>query len=250
VLDRILGDGRVNDRIALVDGNLRMSDVWRQMRIAPGAMTVPQLVFHATRNLPLPDWAVQYANAKAPHLVVFPEEEGASEGYLLSEIHAVATYLRRYFAAIVVDLPNDNPDVRSRFEQVVQWWLTVADVCIMPTIPEIPSLDGVGLFQRHLAGVPGVMAYVTSPDPAVSCHPEVQSRLAALGSHVTLSGRICHIPEDRDKVRLAGLNNLNLLEVGPELRRAYAELTRSTLAVNAGDRLARQRPTGTAPYPT
>lgn len=249
VLDRVLGDGKVNDRIALVDGNMRMSDTWRQMRISPEAMTVPQLRFHATRNLPLPDWALQYANSKAPHLVVFPEEEGESEGYLLSEIQALAMYLRRYFATIIVDLPNDLPDVRSRTEQVVQWWLTLADVCVMPTKAEVTSLDGVGRLQPYLAETPGVVAYLAPQNQEVARHPKVVELLTALRSHPTTAGRVCDIPEETDDVRLASLNNLNLLEAGAALESAYVRLTREALAINAQRRLSRRRPPTPPPYP-
>jgi hypothetical protein len=228
---------------------MRMSDTWRQMRISPDAMTVPQLRFHATRNLPLPDWALQYANSKAPHLVVFPEEEGESEGYLLSEIQALAMYLRRYFAAIIVDLPNDLPDVRSRTEQVVQWWLTLADVCVMPTKAEVTSLDGVRRLQPHLGDTPGVVAYLAPQNQKVARHPKVLERLTTLRSHPTTAERVCDIPEETDDVRLASLNNLNLLEAGAALESAYVRLSREALAVNAQHRLARPRSASPPPYP-
>jgi MinD-like ATPase involved in chromosome partitioning or flagellar assembly len=227
ILNEILEAAHANGRVVLVDGNTRMSDTFRSMPVGAGAPTVRELTT-LLRRTPELIGELQYANSRARNLVVLREQED-SGGYQLPEIADLARYLREQFCAIVVDLVNDKPGTGSPTERLVQWWMTQANVVVVPAKANLNDLEGAERMVAARQGLPAVLAYIQPPQRDLHSHPRIQERLEGLRTQVA---GIHSVPEDY-RVRTAALDNLNLVDAAPRIREAFAELTLGVLAVHA-----------------
>ena len=222
-LDAMLATARVNGRVALIDGNTRMSDTFRSMPVRPGATTVRSLVDVICNGAPGPP-ALQYANEEARHLVVLPEQEDGG-GYRLREVEDLARWLRSHVTAVVVDLVNDVPGTGSPTERLVQWWLLQADAAVIPAKANLNDLEGARRMTLACRPVPALVAFLRPRERRLHTHPRVVDRLDHLAG---LGADIVDVPEDV-RVRMAALDNLNLTAAGPGIRRAFIELTTTAL---------------------
>jgi MinD-like ATPase involved in chromosome partitioning or flagellar assembly len=214
----------VGHKAAIVDANIANPDAWGQMNLREGAATVREVVAALTVNRDPPP----PVHATTPALACYPESRETSE-YSKTDIKRFADYLRRRYTFIVVDMSNRLPDPMAGPEAAVAaYWLEHADVLVLPTTSSKQDFNGV-LDYLDVRGLPPtVVPYIVPGVKRNRDHPVTQQYLGVIRDRVH---RIVEIPDEADKVRLAGMEGVPVEQLSPALRSAYRELTEVVVRV-------------------
>jgi len=219
--------GRALDAVGhtacLLDANLANPDAWGQMSLPARAATVRQVVaaLNSDREPPPP------IHAQTPALACYPESREASD-YSMTDVDRLASYLRRRYTFIVVDMSNRLPDPLGGPEAAAAaYWLDHADVIVLPTTSSKQDFNGV-LDYLDVAGLPPVVVPYIVPRVRLNReHRVTRAYLEAIRARVN---GLVEIPDQADEVRRAGMENLPVEQVSPALRRAYRRLTEAVVA--------------------
>jgi hypothetical protein len=131
--------------------------------------------------------------------------------------------MRERHVFMVVDLPNRLPDNSSAEAAICAAYVDLADLVILPTTDDPTALMAVleYLDTPSLHGKPVVVSYIVSSDRELRKHPLVAELLAQIRRRVTA---IVPVPKS-EKATLAIVKGVSVLEISPQLREAYVDLT-------------------------
>jgi cellulose biosynthesis protein BcsQ len=212
--------GETTGTAAIVDQNIGNPDQWGRLDIPSSAATVRQLMAALSSGMELPPTP---AWAKTPALAVYPEDRASAEGYPPGLIQRFVQYMRERHVFLVVDLPNRLPDYSSAEAAICAAYLDVADLVILPTTDDPTALMAVleYLDMPSLRGKPVVVSHIVSGDKELRQHPLVAELLEQISRRVTA---IVAVPKS-EKATLAIVKGVSVLEISPQLRSAYIDLT-------------------------
>jgi MinD-like ATPase involved in chromosome partitioning or flagellar assembly len=217
---------RVGHRAAIVDANIANPDAWGVLNLPPGAATLRDAIAAISMNREPP----RPVHAATPALACYPEARDSSE-YSRAEIDRFASYLRRQYSLIVIDLSNRLPDTTGGPEAAAAaFWLEVADVVVLPAAAAKQDLNGVLDFLDVPDLPPAVVAYIVPNTRRSREHPLTQRYLAAIEQR---AARIVEVPDEAEPVRFAVMEGIPLDSVSPRLRAAYRRLTEAVISVRA-----------------
>jgi MinD-like ATPase involved in chromosome partitioning or flagellar assembly len=209
---------QVGHKACIVDANIANPDAWGQMNLREGAATVREVVAALTANREPPP----PVHATTPALACYPESREATE-YSKTDIRRFAEYLRRRYTFIVVDMSNRLPDPMAGPEAAAAaYWLEHGDVLVLPTTSAKADFNGVLDYLDVRDLPPTVVPYIIPAAKRNREHPVTQQYLNVIRERVQ---RIVEVPDEADKVRLAGMEGIPVEQVSPRLRLAYRELT-------------------------
>jgi MinD-like ATPase involved in chromosome partitioning or flagellar assembly len=214
--------GQVLDSIghsaALVDANIANPDAWGQLNLPSHAATVRDVAaaLAVGADPPMP---VHSATAA---LACYPERRDGAE-YSRTDIRRLAAHLRARYTLIVVDMSNRLPDPTGGPEATVAaYWLEEADALVLPTATSRQDFNGV-LDYLDVSGLPPtVVPYIVSAARRNRRHPITKEYLDAIAARVH---SLVPVPDEADRVRLAGMTGAAVQDVSPRMRVAYRELT-------------------------
>lgn len=213
----------VGHTACLVDANIANPDAWGQLSLPARAATVRQVVAALTSNREPPP----PIHAQTPALACYPESREATE-YSKTDVDRFAAYLRRRYTFVVVDMSNRLPDPLGGPEAAAAaYWLAHAHVIVLPTTSSKQDFNGV-LDYLDVAGLPpAVVPYIVPRVRVNRDHEVTRAYLEAIRARVH---QVVEVPDQADKVRLAGMENLPVEQVSAALRRAYRRLTEAVVA--------------------
>jgi hypothetical protein len=212
--------GDTTGSAAIVDQNIGNPDQWGRLDVPASAATVRQLMAALSSGLELPPTP---AWARTPALAVYPEDRASADGYPPGLIQRFVQYMRERHVFMVVDLPNRLPDYSSAEAAICAAYVDLADLVILPTTDDPTALMAVleYLDTPSLHGKPVVVSYIVSSDRELRKHPLVSELLAQIRRRVTA---IVPVPKS-EKATLAIVKGVSVLEISPQLREAYVNLT-------------------------
>ena len=209
---------QVGHKACIVDANIANPDAWGQMNLREGAATVREVVAALTGNREPPP----PVHATTPALACYPESRETTE-YSKTDIRRFAEYLKRRYTLIVVDMSNRLPDPMAGPEAAAAaYWLEHGDVLVLPTTSAKSDFNGVLDYLDVRDLPPTVVPYIVPAAKRNRDHPVTQEYLGVIRERVH---RIVEVPDEADKVRLAGMEGVPVEQVSPRLRLAYRELT-------------------------
>jgi MinD-like ATPase involved in chromosome partitioning or flagellar assembly len=209
---------QVGHKACIVDANIANPDAWGQMNLREGAATVREVVAALTANREPPP----PVHATTPALACYPESREATE-YSKTDVRRFADYLRRRYTFIVVDMSNRLPDPMAGPEAAAAaYWLEHGDVLVLPTTSAKADFNGVLDYLDVRELPPTVVPYIVPAARKNREHPVTQQYLNVIRERVQ---RIVEVPDEADKVRLAGMEGIPVEQVSSRLRLAYRELT-------------------------
>ncbi|MGI8848130.1 MAG: hypothetical protein ACR2GX_07715 [Candidatus Dormibacteria bacterium] len=209
---------QLGHKACIVDANIANPDAWGQMNLREGAATVREVIAALTANHEPPP----PVHATTPALACYPESREATE-YSKTDVRRFADYLRRRYTFIVVDMSNRLPDPMAGPEAAAAaYWLEHGDVLVLPTTSAKADFNGVLDYLDVRDLPPTVVPYIVPAAKRNREHPVTQQYLNVIRERVQ---RIVEVPDEADKVRLAGMEGVPVEQVSPRLRLAYRELT-------------------------
>ncbi|MHB8718869.1 MAG: P-loop NTPase family protein [Candidatus Dormibacteria bacterium] len=208
---------RAGRRVALVDANVANPDAWGHLCLPPQAATVRQLAAALAQGRPAP----RPVNATTPALACYPETREGAE-YTRSDVRRIAAHLRDRFALVVVDMSNRLPDVTAGPEAAVAaFWLDEADALVLPTATARDDFNAV-LDYLDVGDLPPVIVPCIVPaSRRTRNHPVVRRYREEIAAR---TAALVDIPDEADRVRLAGLDSVPVQDVSDAMRAAYRSL--------------------------
>jgi hypothetical protein len=212
----------VGHAAALVDANVANPDAWGQLDLPDHAATVRDVVNALAARADAPD----PAHATTPALACYPERRDGAE-YSRTDIRRLAAHLRARYALVVVDMSNRLPDPMSGPEATVAaFWLEEADALVLPTAMSRQDFNGV-LDYLDVGGLPPtVVPCIASGSRRNRRHPMTRQYLDVIAARVD---RVLEIPDEADRVRLAGMDGVPVADVSRRMRSAYRALTEAVI---------------------
>lgn len=212
----------VGHMAALVDANIANPDAWGQLNLPSHAATVRDVVA-ALGSGAVPPPPIHSAT---PALACYPERRDGVD-YSRTDIRRLATHLRARYSLTIVDMSNRLPDPMSGPEaSVAASWLAEADALVLPTAMSRQDFNGV-LDYLDVRGLPPtVVPCIVSSARRNRRHPMTREYLELISSRVD---RLLEIPDEADKVRLAGMEGVPVQEVSARMRSAYRALTEAVV---------------------
>ena len=223
----------VGHRAVIIDANVANPDAWGVLNLPPGAATVRDTLaaLAASTQPPRP------VHASTPALACYPEARETTE-YSRIDVHLFASYARRHYTLIVVDMSNRLPDPTGGPDAAAAaYWLEVADVLVLPTAASKQDYNGVLDYLEVPDLPPTILAHIVPRSRRNREHPLARQYLATIEQHVE---RIVALPDEAEHVRYAGLEGLPVDSVSRRLRTAYRDLLEAVadVAGNRGDETA------------
>lgn len=218
----------VGHRAAILDANIANPDAWGHFDLPPEATTVRSLAAALAGGRPAP----RPVNARTPALACFPETREGVE-YGRTDVRRLAAHLRERYAFVVVDMSNRLPDPMAGPEAAAAaaaFWLDEADVLVLPTACSRQDFNAVLDFLDVGDLPPVVVPCIVPATRRNRRHPVTQQYLADIGERVET---IVEIPDEADRVRLAGMDGVAVQDVSAPMRRAYRRLTEAIVGLPA-----------------
>ena len=207
----------VGHTAALVDANIANPDAWGQLRLPPHAATVRDVVTALVAGVSPPS----PIHSATPALACYPERREGVE-YGRNDVRRMATHLRSRHAFVVVDMSNRLPDPTGGPEAAVaSYWLDEADALVLPTAMSRQDFNGVLDYLDVGDLPPTVVPCITSGARRNRRHPMTIEYLELIASRVE---RLLEVPDEADRVRLAGMEGVPVAEVSPKMRTAYRQM--------------------------
>ena len=207
----------VGHTAALLDANIANPDAWGHLHIPPTVGTVRDLVDAlATGRTPPPT-----VHATTPALACYPESRDGVE-YTRTDIRRLAAHLRARHALVIVDMSNRLPDPTGGPEAAVAaYWLDEADALVLPTAMSRQDFNGV-LDYLDVGGLPPtVVPCIVSGARRNRRHPMTLEYLSLIEARVA---RVLEVPDEADRIRLAGMDGVPVQQVSARMGVAYREL--------------------------
>ena len=201
----------------LVDANIANPDAWGQLRLPPHAATVRDVV-SALASGTLPP---QPVHATTPALACYPERRDGAE-YGRVDIRRLATHLRAHHALVIVDMSNRLPDPTGGPEAAVAaHWLAEADALVLPTAMSRQDFNGVLDYLDVGDLPPTVVPCIVSSARRNRRHPLTREYLELITARVD---KVIEVPDEADRVRLAGMEGVPVQQVSNRMRDSYREM--------------------------
>lgn len=202
---------------ALVDANIANPDAWGQLRLPEHAATVRDVVTALAGGVPPPP----PVHATTPALACYPERREGAE-YGRTDIRRLAAHLRAHHALVIVDMSNRLPDPTGGPEAAVaSHWLDEADALVLPTAMSRQDFNGV-LDYLDVGGLPPVVVpCIVSGARRNRRHPMTREYLETIAARVD---RVIEVPDEADRVRLAGMDGVPVQQVSAKMRDSYREM--------------------------
>lgn len=223
----------------VLDANLTNADISVKLRMPDAAPTVREAVAALMRNQLAPTPVA----VRGSSLRVYAEGR-ETERYTPDEIDTLAQYIRRYYTAAVVDLPNAIPGCEERAESVVEAWLPHADVVVIPMDTSLASFEGAAdmlaaiteLKERQGgAFAPGIVLAFLRPadvDPR-KIAPDLAATLRELEA---LGAEVVDIPASSRMAMVDWSDSATpLTDADPKVTRAYWKLVAAVVAARRAE---------------
>jgi hypothetical protein len=219
----------VGHSAALVDANIANPDAWGQLRLPAHAATVRDVVTALTAGAPPPP----PLHSATPALACYPERREGVE-YGRNDIRRLATHLRARHTLVVVDMSNRLPDPTGGPEAAVaSYWLEEADALVLPTAMSRQDFNGVLDYLDVGDLPPTVVPCIVSGARRNRRHPMTLEYLELIASRVE---RVVEVPDEADRVRLAGMDGVPVQDVSPKMRGAYRQMVEAVAQLSPRSR--------------